>query len=217
METPKVYVICDANCKFEGMTKEQIYTAIVQAVNEGTIGDIDTGFVTTIKDILGNPLKFFVGTQAKYNALSATQRQGLFAIITDDTNKDGITEAINTLNQEIKAIQEAQTYKSKTVTYNTRIFNWSIHNLTNGIYSCLVRGTYNNYSHYTLFLHCHKRENDTGINPIYGTQVKTVEGSTLGLYVDSEGICFVEAFDDEGKKIPTKDLQFYVMDFTKIL
>lgn len=105
MATPTVYVICDANCRWEGMTKEQILTAITQAVNEGTIGDIDTGFITTVKTINGTPLKFFVGAQNEYDALSDEAKQNLFAIITNDTTKEGIEAAIKEL-QESKTVFE---------------------------------------------------------------------------------------------------------------
>lgn len=100
MSTPTVYVICDANCKFEGMTKEQIYAAIVQAVNEGTIGNIDTGFITTVKTVNGLPLRFFVGDQAEYKALSDENKENLFAIITNDTSKEGILKAIEELQKD---------------------------------------------------------------------------------------------------------------------
>lgn len=107
MATPIVYVICDQNCKFEGMTKEQIYTAIMQAVNEGTIGNIDAGFITTIKTINGTPLKFFVGEQAEYDALTDEDKKDLFAIITNDTTKDGILQAIKDLETAAKENAEA--------------------------------------------------------------------------------------------------------------
>lgn len=105
--TPRVYVICDQNCKFEGMTKEQIYAAIVQAVNEGTIGDIDAGFITTVKTINGLPLKFFVGPQATYDALSDEEKENVFAIITNDTTRAGILEAIENLKNSIIALEKA--------------------------------------------------------------------------------------------------------------
>ena len=104
--TPTVYVICDKNCRFEGMTKEQIYAAIVQAVNEGTIGEIDTGFITTIKTINGTPLKFFVGEQAAYDALTDEEKKDLFAIITNDTTKDGIMTALEKLQKDYKELSE---------------------------------------------------------------------------------------------------------------
>ena len=109
MATPIVYVICDQNCKFEGMTKEQILTAIAQAVETGTIGDIDTGFITTIKTINGTPLKFFVGEQAEYDALTAEKKAGLFAIITNDATKAALLEAIEELQTNYKTLSEGLT------------------------------------------------------------------------------------------------------------
>lgn len=105
-ETPKVFVICDKNCKFEGMTKEQILAAIMQAANSGIITDVDAGFITTIKTINGLPLRFFVGEQSEYLALTAEQKKGLFAIITNDTTKAGFEEAINRISTELTALIE---------------------------------------------------------------------------------------------------------------
>lgn len=105
-ETPKVFVICDKNCKFEGMTKEQILTAIMQAASSGIITDVDAGFITTIKTINGLPLRFFVGEQSEYLALTAEQKKGLFAIITNDTAKAGFEEAIREISTELTELIE---------------------------------------------------------------------------------------------------------------
>lgn len=102
----KYYVLCDANCKFEGMTKEQILTAIAQAVENGTVGDIDTGFVTTVKTITGAPLKFFAGTQYEYEQLTDEQRQNLFAIITNDVTKEGISEMLSEHSETLSELSE---------------------------------------------------------------------------------------------------------------
>lgn len=107
MATPTVYVICDQNCKFEGMTKEQILSAILQAVNEGTISDIDAGFITSVKTINGQTLRFFMGEQAAYDALSEEQKAGLFAIITNDTTKEGVLAAIEDLKANNSALSKA--------------------------------------------------------------------------------------------------------------
>lgn len=114
-ETPKVYVICDSNCKFEGMTKEQIFTAIKQAVEGGEIKDVDAGFITTIKTINGLPLKFFVGTQEKYNTLSTEEKINLFAIITNDTTKEALEKAINDI-EELEKFKENELLKSNVRT-----------------------------------------------------------------------------------------------------
>lgn len=103
--TPKVYVICDQNCKYEGLTREQILTAITQAVNEGTVSDIDVGFVQTIKTINNVPLKFFVGTQAEYAELTDEDKVDLFALITNDTTREGIEAAIEELRGTVNSQQ----------------------------------------------------------------------------------------------------------------
>ena len=106
MATPTVYVICDQNCKFEGMTKEQIYAAIVQAVNEGTISNIDTGFITTLKTINGVPIRFFVGERTEYDALSDEEKKNLFAIITNEDTAAQLVEFVNNLENNIKGLED---------------------------------------------------------------------------------------------------------------
>lgn len=97
------WVMCDDNCRFPAMTKEQTLTAIEQAVSTGTIKNVDTGFVQTIKTITGQPLRFFVGTQAEYEALTAEEKQNLFAIITNDTAIESINAAIESLSESLGA------------------------------------------------------------------------------------------------------------------
>ena len=106
MADKKVYCYCENGCKYETMTKEEILAAITQAVENGTVGNCDTGFIQTIKTINGLPLRFFVGAQYEFEALSAEDKKDLFAIITNDTTFDGITESIEQLREEIKDLAE---------------------------------------------------------------------------------------------------------------
>lgn len=46
-----------------------------------------TSLVGSIETISGSPLNFFVGKRAEYENLTVRQKENLFAIITDDTNK----------------------------------------------------------------------------------------------------------------------------------
>lgn len=106
----KYYVRGDSKSSFESMTKEEILAAITQAVEGGTIGDIDSGFVTKIKEIHnGNNLRFWVGTSAEYNALAETDNNVLY-IITDDTSAADInsrfTEHDAQLETQAAAIAE---------------------------------------------------------------------------------------------------------------
>lgn len=106
-DTPKVYVLCDQNCRYESLTREQILTAITQAVENGEITDLDTGFITTIKTINGTGLKFFVGEQHEYDTLTAEQKEGLFAIITNDTTKEGLLNTLADHENKIDANKKA--------------------------------------------------------------------------------------------------------------
>ena len=102
----KKYCYCENNCKFETMDKEEILAAIAQAVETGEVGECDTGFITTVKTINGTPLKFFVGAQSEYEALSETQKQNLFAIISNDTTKEGLEATLNTLIADLDSIEK---------------------------------------------------------------------------------------------------------------
>lgn len=112
----KYFVLCANNCKFESMTKEQILAAIEQAVSTGTITNVDTGFVTKLKEQnAGAALSFWVGTQAQYNALE-TKAENCFYIITDDTAIDDIHAAIEEQWQFVTGISEdLQATKEKTM------------------------------------------------------------------------------------------------------
>lgn len=72
MSDRKYYLICDDNCKFEGMTKEQIYSVIAEATGN-TPTSVDGAFITMIKESNANKaLSFWMGTEAEFNALGAT-------------------------------------------------------------------------------------------------------------------------------------------------
>ena len=109
MSERNYYVFSDDNCKFESMTKEQILTAISQALSTGEISDIDSGFVTKIKEVnKNNPLMFWVGTTAEFNALE-NQDENTFYIVTDATEGEDLSAEINDINTKIK--NTVDTYK----------------------------------------------------------------------------------------------------------
>lgn len=105
MADRKYYVFCEDNCKFESMTKEQILTAITQAVETGSIQDVDTGFVTKIVEQNRQiALSFWVGTSAEYNAIE-NKAANCFYIITDDVIKADLLNEINTLKSSLEAAE----------------------------------------------------------------------------------------------------------------
>lgn len=89
----KFYCICENNCRFETMTKEQILAAIAQAVETGSVGNCDTGFISKVKEQNGGScVTFWVGTQAEYNSIMPKEKNCLY-IITDDTTTEEIKKA----------------------------------------------------------------------------------------------------------------------------
>ena len=96
----KVYALDDGSNKRQTMTKEQIIAAIIQAVNEGTIKNIDAGFISNIKELnKQNTFSFWIGTQAEFLALNE-KRNDLIYLFTDDP-------FVNDVNEEIAQLQSS--------------------------------------------------------------------------------------------------------------
>ena len=94
MADRKYYCMCDSNCKFETMTKEQILAAIAQAAETGLVFDEDAAFITKVKERnAGGFLAFWVGTQAEYNAI-AEKDPNCYYHITNSTKDADIAKAI---------------------------------------------------------------------------------------------------------------------------
>lgn len=118
-DTRTYYVISDDNCKFESMTREQILAAITQAIEQGEISDIDTGFVTKLKEMnRNNALKFWIGTTAEYNAIQ-TKETNCFYILSDDTELEDIETEINNFRSELDGLSENVESLTEAVDENT--------------------------------------------------------------------------------------------------
>lgn len=104
MSDRNYYVLCEDNCKFPAMTKEQILAAIEQAISTGKIHDVDAGFITKIKEQNRNgALKFWVGTKTEYNAIDKKEHN-CFYITTDDVSYGEVCAELKT---EIDELSEA--------------------------------------------------------------------------------------------------------------
>ena len=117
MESGKYYVIGYGNNFLESMTKEQILAAITQAVESHEITDVDTGFVTKLKEQKsGAPLMFWVGSTAEYNSIE-TKASNCFYILTDDTELEDLTAEIARIDAEITEMQEkkGKTFLGSTI------------------------------------------------------------------------------------------------------
>lgn len=106
MSERNYYVLCDDNCRFEAMTKEQILAAITQAVEHGEVHDIDAGFITKIKEQnAGRKLKFWVGTQAEYNAIETPETNVMY-MITDPTLEEDLQAQIDDLREDVDKLAD---------------------------------------------------------------------------------------------------------------
>lgn len=86
------------------LTEEQIITLVTNIVDSGSVGDIDTGFVTRlVEQNKHKALRFWVGTQSEYNAI-AEKLANTFYIITDDSFKEDVQAAIVDLQNQINNI-----------------------------------------------------------------------------------------------------------------
>lgn len=105
MSERNYYVLCDDNCKFEGMTKEQIFEAIAEATGNTPV-NIDDAFITKIKEQNSNiALKFWIGTQAEYNALES-HIEDCFYITTDETDFERLEREVEQLTEDVETLQE---------------------------------------------------------------------------------------------------------------
>lgn len=102
------YVFDDGKNKFEGMTREQIMSAIAQATGV-TPSDADTGYITTIKEQNANKgIALWVGTQHEYNALSEHDENTLYCI-TDPNETAELQNEIDLLRAQIAEINAQNT------------------------------------------------------------------------------------------------------------
>lgn len=97
MATNVVYNVFNSDdCVVESMTKEQIYELIANSIAQGELAGVDPEkpFITKIKEQnKGVPLKFWLGTQAEYNAIEEKE-ENCFYIITDSTVQEDIENSL---------------------------------------------------------------------------------------------------------------------------
>ena len=106
----KYYCFCEANCKFETMTKEQILAAIAQAAETGLVFDTEAAFITKVKESnTGGFVTFWLGTQAQYNALVVKGKKDpqCFYLLTDCDAPAELTQKVKTLQQRLDSLTAA--------------------------------------------------------------------------------------------------------------
>lgn len=115
-EQRNVYGFCENNCRFPVYTREEVLTIIQQAINDGTLLNVDPTYAAVQKIVDGNGaenIKFWTGTEAEFNALDPAPSvirfiprrgtDGTLYICLDDSNIDMLpTEPLTA--EEIAAI-----------------------------------------------------------------------------------------------------------------
>lgn len=103
------YVIDDDDCKYEGMTKEQILSAIEQGLAQGYVSDPDSAVFSKIKEMRANAAtQIWVGTEAQFNAISPAPAvgksvvrvgaDGVLYLCSDDSTLNDLSEHLNDTN-----------------------------------------------------------------------------------------------------------------------
>lgn len=145
LDEKNVYALDAGKNSWLTMTKEQILTAITQAINEGTIENIDAGFVTKIQEMNDQGvLQFWVGTTAEFNSLETKQENTLY-LLTDDSTVTDIENALDdielTISQTAAALKNDitdGTIVAKTAQYAVqagRLSGNRVYNATIGSFS----------------------------------------------------------------------------------
>ena len=118
------------------LTKEQIITLVTNIVDSGSVGDIDTGFVTTVKEQNHNAgLKFWVGTKEEYDALPEHLSYTDY-IINDYSPMDDVEEALEefsgVVDDKIRKALEGLDIENELVAINTTLADHSQSITTHG-------------------------------------------------------------------------------------
>lgn len=105
----KYYVICDDDCRYESMTREQILSAIEQALEQGYVSDPDSAVFSKIKEKRANgTTQIWVGTETEFNEIESVGEvgraivrmgsDGTMYFCTDDSLVENLVQ--HTQNQE---------------------------------------------------------------------------------------------------------------------
>jgi hypothetical protein len=86
------------------MTKEEILTAIQQALSGQQILDPDGGFITKVKELnTGDYVTFWVGSRAEYNALGGNIQKNCIYIMNDDTSASDLEKKLKRLEEKAES------------------------------------------------------------------------------------------------------------------
>ena len=98
------YVFCDDNCRFEGMTSEQILGAISEAVEEHGLRPITMPPIYSIANLRnGEAVQIWIGTQAEYEAVTPAENV-LYIIAEHQAAKQDMIDDIETASESAETL-----------------------------------------------------------------------------------------------------------------
>lgn len=127
------YCVCDDDCRYETMTKEQILTAIQEAVAQGYVSDPDGAVISKIKEIrAGSAAQVWVGNEAQFNAISPAPfvgksvvrvgENGVLYLCSDDRTLEDLenhvsdkTNPHNVTAEQVGAAAKSHTHKADDI------------------------------------------------------------------------------------------------------
>lgn len=121
MSNKKHFVRCEDDCLVEGMTKEQIVSAIVEATgNTPTLSE--DAFITKIVNQNGGAMKLWIGTNAEYNAL--TEKDAGTCYIINDAKTPN--EAYNIAKEAKELSNQTLVKVNNTLSLNGGVMNGNV-------------------------------------------------------------------------------------------
>lgn len=187
------WVMCDDNCRFPAMTKEQILAAIAEATGNAVSG-VDNAFITKIREMNASAnLKFWVGTMAQFNALAEKDENTLY-IFSDDDTAEVFEQSISQLREDI------DTFYAATAKKFTAPLRNSVAQLTDGagyylIYSKITNSisVCHGVVYWDGFSTTHARGGVWGASTSYRLLI-TADGD-IEVYATEDGVEEKSAFD----------------------
>lgn len=124
-DTTQVYALDAGGNKIATLSTEQILEAIQEAISTGEVPETLTAFIDAIKEQnTGADIKFWVGTQAEFQALASTDERTIY-FITDITTVKDLSDALDELKEGLQdgTFKVQSAYKADDATNVTAQIN----------------------------------------------------------------------------------------------
>lgn len=191
----KYYVLCDDDCRHEGMNREQIIAAIEQALEQGFVSDPDEAVISKLREIRSNgAVQLWVGSEQEFNALSPAPdisrafvrigKNGVVYLCPDDDSAKAFEKHMgdtnNPHNVTIEQVLGGRTLGVKLSGTGTKTDNRWVDG--KAIYAKAITGDYNKRIGGSIHINLSDFDVDTFIGA-----VGNVAGYPIGYYYEGSG------------------------------